>query len=120
MSKPLLGLLLGGILGAFDGLSALISAPNDPAVQNGIVGIIIGSTFKGLIVGIVTGFVARKYNSLPVGIVCGLLMGFALALIVAILQGSHYLEIILPGTLVGVIVGFVTQKYGKPQTALAG
>ena len=49
-------------------------------------------------------------------ILCGLGMGFALALLVAILQGSHYLEIILPGSLVGVIVGFVTQKYGRPQT----
>jgi len=27
MSKPLLGVLLGGILGIFDGLTALVSAP---------------------------------------------------------------------------------------------
>ena len=47
MSKPILGLVLGGILGVFDGLSALISAPNDPAIKAGIVGIVVGSTFKG-------------------------------------------------------------------------
>jgi hypothetical protein len=117
MSKPLLGLILGGILGAFDGLSALVSSPNEPAVQQGIVGIVIGSTVKGLIVGIVTGAVARKYNSMGIGIGCGLASGFALALVVALLQGSHYLEIILPGSLVGVIVGFVTQKYCSPQRA---
>lgn len=117
MSKPLLGLLLGGILGALDGLSALISAPNEPAVREGIVGIVIGSTMKGLIVGVVTGAVARKFDSLPVGIGCGLILGFALAAVVAVMQGSHYLEIILPGSLVGVIVGFVTQKYGAPQRA---
>ena len=51
MSKPVLGLVLGGILGIFDGLSALISAPNDPAVKAGIVGIVIGSTIKGIITG---------------------------------------------------------------------
>jgi len=118
MSKPLLGLILGGVLGAFDGLSALVSSPDVPAVKEGIVGIVIGSTMKGLIVGVVTGFVARKFNSLGIGIACGLTLGFALALVVAVLQGSHYLEIILPGSLVGIIVGFVTQKYGAPQRAL--
>ncbi len=117
MSKPLLGLILGGVLGAFDGLSALVSSPNEPAVKAGLVGIVIGSTVKGLIVGAVTGAVARKFNSMGVGIACGLALGFALALLVAVLQGSHYLEIILPGSLVGVIVGFVSQKYGAPQRA---
>ena len=117
MNKPMLGLILGGVLGMFDGLSALISAPNDPAVRDGIVGIIIGSTVKGLIVGVITGLVARKYNSLAATLACGLGLGFALAALVAVLQGSHYLEIILPGTLVGAIVGFTTQKYGVPQRA---
>ena len=46
MTKPVIGLLLGGALGVFDGLSALISAPNDPAVKAGIVGIVVGSTIK--------------------------------------------------------------------------
>ena len=77
MSKPLLGLILGGILGAFDGLSALISAPNEPAVREGIVGIVIGSTVKGLIVGVVTGLVARKFNSMGIGIACGFTIGTA-------------------------------------------
>ena len=30
MTKPVLGLALGGALGVFDGLSALVSAPGDP------------------------------------------------------------------------------------------
>jgi hypothetical protein len=46
MNKPLLGMLLGGVLGVFDGLSALIS---EPSVAPEIVGIVIGSTFKGLV-----------------------------------------------------------------------
>ncbi len=117
MSKPILGLILGGVLGAFDGLSALVSSPNVPEVRDGIVGIVIGSTVKGLIVGVVTGAIARKYNSLGIGIGCGLALGFFFAAIIAVMQGAHYLEIILPGSLVGVIVGFVTQKYGAPQRA---
>lgn len=112
MSKPILGLLLGGVLGIFDGLSALVSAPNDPEVKAGIVGIIFGSTFKGVIVGVLTGWFARKVNSMGAGIAFGLVMGFAFATMIAASMGKHYLEIILPGSLLGVIVGFATQRYG--------
>jgi len=112
MNKPIFGLILGGILGIFDGLSALITSPDVPEVKDGIIGIVIGSTFKGLIVGIASGYFAKKLNSLPLGMAFGLILGAALALIVAIMQGSHYLEIILPGAIAGLIVGFATQKYG--------
>ena len=56
MSKLMLGLVLGGVLGVFDGLSALVSAPNDPAIRAGIVGIVIGSTVKGLLAGALIGW----------------------------------------------------------------
>ena len=112
MSKPILGLIIGGILGIFDGLSALVTSGDVPEVRDGIVGIVIGSTFKGLICGIATGFFAKKFQSLPLGIVFGLCLGTALALIIAIMQGDHYLEIILPGAIAGLIVGFATQQYG--------
>lgn len=114
MGKPLYGLLLGGVLGGFDGLTALISAPNDPAVQAGIVGIVIGSTFKGLLAGVATGFFAKRYNSLPLGMAFGLLIGGSLAFLVACMQGKYYLVITLPGALLGMIVGYATQKYGNP------
>jgi hypothetical protein len=115
MNKPLLGMLVGGILGILDGLSALVSAPE---VAPEIVTIIIGSTFKGVIVGLIAGFVARKVNSLPVGIAVGLLAGMAFAYWVAYMQekemGRHYYwQIMLPGSLAGAIVGFATQRYGK-------
>ncbi len=45
MNKILLGLLLGTVLGAVDGLSAWFT----PAVRAQIVGIVVGSTIKGLI-----------------------------------------------------------------------
>jgi hypothetical protein len=72
VSKPVLGLILGGILGIFDGLTALFSAPE---VAPQIVGIVIGSTFKGLVVGALAGWFARKVNSVPAGIVFGLAVG---------------------------------------------
>ncbi|HEX7183184.1 MAG TPA: hypothetical protein VF756_15190 [Thermoanaerobaculia bacterium] len=109
MNKPVFGLLLGGILGIFDGLSALVSAP-ETAPQ--IVGIVIGSTVKGLMAGILIGFFSRKVNSLPLGILFGLIVGALLAFWVAYMQGKYYLEIMLPGSVLGIIVGYATQKYG--------
>ena len=86
MKKWLLGLLLGGFLGAFDGLSALISAPNDPHVKQGIIGIVVGSTVKGIIAGYLIGYFAQKVNSLPLGILFGLSVGAFLAFLIALVQ----------------------------------
>ncbi len=115
MNKPVLGLLLGGVLGIFDGLSALVSAPE---VAPQIVGIVIGSTVKGIVAGVLIGWFARKVRSLPAGIVFGLGDGLLLAYAIAAMpnpDGSHYYwQIMLPGGILGVIVGYATQRYGKP------
>ena len=117
MNKLLLGLLLGGVLGAIDGTSALVYPGTAPM----IVSIIIGSTCKGMITGISAGFFARKVNSLPLGIVFGLGLGFLLSLLVATtseVNGKHpYFEIILPGSLLGAIVGFATQRWPRAAAA---
>ena len=111
MSKLLIGVILGAVLGVIDGLTALLTP--DPEVKNAIGGIVVGSTIKGIIAGIAIGFFAKKFHSLPIGILFGTIVGALLALPIALLQGKYYLEIIIPGTLVGLIVGFATQKYGK-------
>jgi hypothetical protein len=116
MNKIVLGLLLGGILGVFDGLTAWFT----PEAREGIVGIVIGSTIKGLIAGVLIGVFARKFKSLPLGIVFGLAVGLALAFPIAYMQHKYYVEIMVPGGLVGLIVGYATQVYGRgPQTAVA-
>jgi hypothetical protein len=113
VSKPVLGLVLGGILGIFDGLSALISAPNDPAVKAGIVGIVIGSTIKGILTGVIIGWFAKKTQSIGASIAFGLVIGVALAGLVCVLQKlggqpAYYLQIMIPGGILGVIVGYAT------------
>jgi len=117
MNKAVLGLLLGGILGVFDGLSAWFT----PAVRNALLGIVIGSTIKGLIAGVLIGFFARKVNSLALGIVFGLGVGLLLAYAVAAMQPGpdhYYFEIMLPGGIVGTIIGYATQRFGVgPQPA---
>lgn len=113
MNKVWLGLLLGGVLGIFDGLTAWFT----PAVRDQMVGIVIGSTVKGLVAGVLIGWFARKVNSLMWGVVFGLGVGLVLAYAVAAMpdaSGNHYyFEIMLPGALVGMIVGYATQRYGR-------
>jgi hypothetical protein len=123
MSKPMLGLVLGGTLGIFDGLSALVSAPNDPAVKAGIVGIVIGSTVKGLMTGALIGWFAKRTQSLTAALAFGLTVGVALAYVVCLLQklggqSPYYWQIMLPGGILGVIVGYATAASGtRPRTA---
>ena len=120
MNKVMLGLVLGAVLGLLDGLSAWFT----PAVRSMMVGIVLGSTAKGLVAGLLIGWFARKVRSVPLGVLFGLVVGFVLAYIIAAMpdeHGNHYwFEILLPGTLVGLIVGYATQRYGKapaPKTA---
>lgn len=111
MSKPIFGLILGGILGVFDGLTAYFT----PEVRNQLLGIVLGSTFKGLIAGLSIGYFSRKVDNVGLGIVFGLGVGLLLAFAVAAFpdaNGKHYyFEIMLPGAIVGAIVGYATQKY---------
>ena len=111
MNKPLFGLILGAVLGAVDGLTAWFT----PEVRPQILGIVLGSTFKGLVAGVLIGWFAKKVKSLPLGILFGLAVGLILAFGIAAMpqpSGKHYyFEIMLPGAIVGAIVGYATQRY---------
>lgn len=76
MSKPMLGLLLGGVLGLIDGLSALLH----PGASAMILPIVVGSTIKGLMTGIAMGALARRVQSFTVGIAGGLALGLISAM----------------------------------------
>lgn len=126
MSKPVLGLILGTVLGVFDGLTALLEPDiaNSPELGAAMTGILIGSSVKGLLAGLIIGFFARKVKSLKHGVIFGGIVGLVLAFLVAAMpdpSGKHYwLQIMIPGTIVGLILGYATQKYGKegkPATA---
>jgi hypothetical protein len=117
MNRPLLGLLVGGVLGVLDGTTAFFSAPE---LRGELAGIIMGSSIKGLVAGLVTGLIVRKMGSLPLGAVVGVVVGFLLAIPIAYLNAtyyqnaSYYWKIILPPTLMGAFVGYLTMRYGRP------
>ncbi len=109
MNKVLFAALIGGLLGIFDGLTAWFS----PDVRSEIVGIVIGSTFKGVLTGVIVGFFATRVRSLVVGTIFGLIVGaFFAYLILRMNPGpGHAVNIMLPGSLVGLIVGYTAQKH---------
>jgi hypothetical protein len=109
MKKPVFAMALGGILGVFDGLSALVSAPE---IAPQIAGIVLGSMFKGVIAGLAIAMFERKVKSLPLGVLFGLAVGFFLAWLVTLGERPEYFwKIMLPGGVVGLIVGYATYTY---------
>ena len=56
MNKIVLGLLVGGFLGIIDGLTSWFT----PEVRAQLLGIVIGSTVKGLIAGVLIGYFLRR------------------------------------------------------------
>lgn len=107
---------MGAGLGFVDGLTSWFT----PEVRPEIMGILIGSTLKGMIVGVAAGFFARKVRSIPLGVGFGVVLAAAFAYWVAAQMGKYYLEIMLPGSIVGAIVGFATQRWGRAAGAVAG
>lgn len=120
MNKILVGLIFGVILGAVDGATAWFYPETRPVIA----GILVGSSFKGMLVGLLSGWFARRVQSTKWGIVLGSALGLLFAFLVAVMDASkgksHYLEIMLPGFVVGAIIGFLTQKMGTPAIAKSG
>jgi hypothetical protein len=119
LNKIMVGVTAGAVLGFLDGLTAWFT----PAVRPFLMGILIGSTFKGLVVGVFCGLIARKVRSMKVGIAAGAGLGLLFAYLVAAMPsatGEHYyLEIMLPGTIVGALTGFLTQRQGGAARSVA-
>src|SRR5689334_12311437 len=111
MSNRVLGLVPGGTMGVFHGVTAWFTAE----ARRLLLGIATGSTLKGLVAGLAIGFFSKKVHSLPWGIVFGLAVGLFFAFLVASMpqpSGKHYyFEIMLPGAIVGAIVGYATQVW---------
>jgi hypothetical protein len=110
LTKPMLGLAVGGTLGLLDGLSGFLEPSLAPVMSS----VITFSLLKGLVAGIAIGFVSQRFHSMLVGILTGIGIAGALSLLVILRAGmTLFWDIMLPGMLLGVVVGFTTQKFGK-------
>ena len=127
MNKIVVGLLFGLILGAIDGATAWFTPEARPMIG----GILVGSSIKGMLVGLFSGWFARKVHSTKWGIAVGAGLGLLFAFLVAAMQKNHYLEntvngqhqyleIMLPGFVLGGVIGFLTQRIGgtSPQVSV--
>jgi len=110
VTKPMLGLAVGGTLGLLDGLSGFLEPSLAPLMGS----VITFSLLKGLVSGIAIGYVSQRFHSMLVGILAGTGIAAALSLLVILHAGmALFWDIMLPGMLLGVVVGFTTQKFGK-------
>jgi drug/metabolite transporter (DMT)-like permease len=116
MNRPMLGLLAGAVLGVLDGLSALVTSPE---MTEQIGGIVVGSSVKGLVAGVLVGLIARRFRTPATGLALGTAIAAAVTFPIAHMNATHYArpdyywKIMLPGALVGAIVGYVVVRYGK-------
>jgi hypothetical protein len=119
-NKILAGAVFGLVLGAIDGATAWFY----PETRTLMAGIMVGSSIKGMAVGLLSGWFARRVQSMKWGIVVGAAIGLLFAFFVAAadtVNGRHpYLEIMMPGFVVGAIIGFLTQRVGTPGRAQNG
>jgi hypothetical protein len=115
LSKPMLGLALGGTLGLLDGLTGFFEPSLAPVMGS----VITFSMLKGLVSGVLIGYVSQKAHSMLVGILAGIAIAALLSFLVILRAGmALFWDIMLPGMLLGVIVGFCTQKFGHNMGAV--
>jgi hypothetical protein len=105
--------LVGAILGAFDGMTAWF----EPSVRDQIGTIVMLSSLKsviaGLFIGIFAYFVQKRVAIAIFGLAVGLVLAYLVAMSPDPKTGEHYYaQIMVPGAIVGLIVGYATARYG--------
>ena len=120
MKKIGLAVALGAVLGALDGLTAWFT----PAVRDQLGTIVMLSSLKsviaGLLIGVAAVFMKKELAVTLFGFAVGLLLAYLVAMAPDPKTGEHYyIQIMVPGALVGLIVGYATARYGKKTPAAA-
>jgi peptidoglycan/LPS O-acetylase OafA/YrhL len=110
-AKIFIGIIVGAALGLLDGLSSYLT----PAARPLFLFIVLASTLKGFVTGVLTALIASRTRKLWPAILTGLGIGLVLSFLAATFtpdpQGHrYYFQIILPGAVLGAVVGFATHK----------
>jgi hypothetical protein len=113
LTKPMLGLAVGGTLGLLDGLSGFFEPSLAPLMSS----VITFSLLKGLLSGVAIGYFSKRVHSMLFGILAGLAIAAVFSMLLVLKSGmALFFDIMLPGMLLGVIVGFATQRFGVRTT----
>lgn len=119
MKKIGFAMVLGAILGAFDGLTAWF----EPAVRDQVGTIVMLSSLKsviaGLLIGIFARFVDKRAAITIFGLIVGLILGYLAAMAPDPSGRHYYAQIMIPGAIVGLLVGYATSRYGTQSAASA-
>lgn len=119
MKKIGFAVILGAILGAFDGMTAWF----EPSVRDQIGTIVmlssLKSVFAGLFIGIFSIFVTKRMAIAMFGLAVGLLFAYLVAMKPQPNGDHFYAQIMIPGAIVGLIVGYATARYGNKFAARA-
>ncbi len=112
MKKIGFAMVLGAILGALDGLTAWF----EPAVRDKVGTIVMLSSLKsviaGLLIGVFARFVDKRLAIAIFGLGVGLALGYLAAMSPDPTTGQHYYaQIMIPGAIVGLLVGYATARY---------
>lgn len=112
--------LVGAILGAFDGMTAWF----EPSARDQIGTIVMLSSLKSVIAGFLIGvfacFVERRVAIAVFGLTVGLVLAYLVAMSPDPKTGEHYYaQIMVPGAIVGLLVGYATARYGGKTAASA-
>src|SRR5258708_17020676 len=83
LTKPVLGLTVGGVLGLLDGLSGFF----EPSLAAVMTSVITFSLLKGLLAGIAAGYVLQRVASMPPGIFAGISLARSLRPLMMFLAG---------------------------------
>ena len=119
MKKIVIAVVAGAILGAFDGMTAWFT----PAVRDQVGTIMMLSSLKSVIAGLIIGsfayFVKNRTAVITFGFAVGLILAYLVAMTPDPRTGEHYyLQIMLPGSIVGLLVGYATARYGDRATTV--
>jgi len=118
MKKIGFAVLVGAVLGAFDGMTAWF----EPSVRDQIGTIVMLSSLKsviaGLLIGVFACFVQKRVAIAIFGLAIGLTLAYLVALAPDPKTGEHYYaQIMIPGAIVGMLVGYATARYGSKTVA---
>jgi hypothetical protein len=113
MKRTGLAVILGAVLGAFDGLTAWFEPSARPQLGFIVFASSLKSVFAGLLIALFARFVSKTWALALFGFAIGLLLAYLVAMNPDPTTGQHYYaQIMVPGALVGLIVGWATARYG--------